>query len=88
MVMEAYGLQIVAGVPLVIQVVVFIVDVHEGTLRLLIDCVPYSNGICLSSERNLVYVAATRANQVWQFSSRLPKLANLWLVLSFNFLVV
>ena len=45
----------------------------KGTLRLLIDCVPYSNGICLSSDRNLVYVAATRANQVWQFSSRLPE---------------
>jgi len=32
--MEAYGLQIVAGVPLVIQVVVFIVDVQ----RELLDC--------------------------------------------------
>ena len=55
--MEAYGLQIVAGVPLVIQVVVFIVDV-QGTLRLLIDCVPYS--VFAYRAGNLVYVAATR----------------------------
>ncbi|WP_394198503.1 SMP-30/gluconolactonase/LRE family protein [Litoreibacter albidus] len=44
----------------------------DGTLRLVLDCVPYSNGICLSPDGAWVYVAATRANQVWKFSSRLP----------------
>jgi len=45
----------------------------KGAVRLLLDCVPYSNGICLSHDRKTVYVAATRANQVWQFSSMLPE---------------
>ena len=45
----------------------------NGTVKLLLDCVPYSNGICLSHDGNTVYVSATRANQVWQFSSMLPK---------------
>ena len=44
-----------------------------GELRLVLDCVPYSNGICLSSDGGWVYVAATRANQVWRLSSRLPE---------------
>lgn len=43
-----------------------------GKLRLVLDCVPYSNGICLSPDGAWVYVAATRANQVWRLSSRLP----------------
>jgi|TARA_B110000090_G_scaffold207303_1_gene258442 gluconolactonase len=43
-----------------------------GDLRLVLDCVPYSNGICLSPDGAWVYVAATRANQVWRLSSRLP----------------
>lgn len=43
-----------------------------GDLRLVLDCVPYSNGICLSPDGAWVYVAATRANQVWRFSSKLP----------------
>lgn len=43
-----------------------------GDLRLVLDCVPYSNGICLSPDGAWVYVAATRANQVWRFSSNLP----------------
>lgn len=45
----------------------------SGNLRLVLDCVPYSNGICLSPDGAWVYVAATRANQVWRFSSRLPQ---------------
>lgn len=44
-----------------------------GKLRLVLDCVPYSNGICLSPDGAWVYVAATRANQVWRFSSQLPE---------------
>ncbi len=43
-----------------------------GKLRLVLDCVPYSSGICLSPDGAWVYVAATRANQVWRLSSRLP----------------
>jgi gluconolactonase len=45
----------------------------DGDLRLVLDCVPYSNGICLSPDGAWVYVAATRANQVWRLSSRLPE---------------
>ncbi|KEJ88299.1 SMP-30/gluconolactonase/LRE family protein [Sulfitobacter donghicola] len=43
-----------------------------GDLRLVVDCVPYSNGICTSPDGAWIYVAATRANQVWRFSARLP----------------
>lgn len=43
-----------------------------GELRLVLDCVPYSNGICLSPDGAWVYVAATRSNQIWRFSSKLP----------------
>lgn len=45
----------------------------DGELRLVLKCVPYSNGICLSPDGAWVYVAATRANQIWRFSSNLPK---------------
>lgn len=45
----------------------------EGDLRLVLDCVPYSNGICLSPDGAWVYVAATRANQVWRLSACLPE---------------
>lgn len=45
----------------------------SGDLRLLLDCVPYSNGICLSPDGDWLYVAATRANQVWRLSTRLPE---------------
>ncbi|MDD7972169.1 SMP-30/gluconolactonase/LRE family protein [Roseinatronobacter alkalisoli] len=45
----------------------------SGGLRLLLDCVPYSNGICLSPDGQWLYVAATRANQVWRLSTRLPE---------------
>tara|TARA_B100000575_G_scaffold172778_1_gene138417 strand:- start:203 stop:703 length:501 start_codon:yes stop_codon:yes gene_type:complete len=43
-----------------------------GVLRLVLDCLPYSNGICFSPDGACVYVAATRANQVWRLSSNLP----------------
>jgi len=43
------------------------------TARCVADCVPYSNGIAASPDGNWVYVAATRANQVWKFSARLPE---------------
>lgn len=45
----------------------------DGDLRLVLDCVPYSNGIAVSPDNAWVYVAATRANQVWKFSTRLPE---------------
>jgi gluconolactonase len=45
----------------------------DGALRLVLDCVPYSNGICTSPDGAWVYVAATRANQVWRLSSKLPE---------------
>ena len=44
----------------------------QGSLRLVLDCVPYANGVCVSPDGAWVYVAATRANQVWKFSTRLP----------------
>jgi len=44
----------------------------SGELRLLLDCVPYANGICLSPDGAWLYIAATRANQVWRLSTRLP----------------
>ncbi len=46
---------------------------HNGDLRMVVDCVPYSNGIAVSPDSAWVYVAATRANQVWKFSTRLPE---------------
>lgn len=45
----------------------------DGELRQILDNVPYSNGICVSPDNAWVYVAATRANQVWKFSTRLPE---------------
>ena len=45
---------------------------QDGSLRLVLDCVPYSNGIAVSPDNAWVYVAATRANQVWKFATRLP----------------
>jgi len=44
----------------------------NGELRLVLDNVPYSNGICLSPDGAWVYVAATRSNQVWRLSAKLP----------------
>lgn len=47
---------------------------HEnGDLRQILDCVPYANGIAVSPDNAWVFVAATRANQVWKFSTRLPE---------------
>jgi gluconolactonase len=45
----------------------------DGTLRKVLDCVPYANGICVSPDGAWVYVATTRANQVWKFSANLPE---------------
>lgn len=45
---------------------------QDGDLRLVLACVPYSNGIAVSPDNAWVYVAATRANQVWKFATRLP----------------
>ncbi|SFR13251.1 SMP-30/gluconolactonase/LRE family protein [Poseidonocella sedimentorum] len=45
---------------------------QDDALRCVLDCVPYSNGIAVSPDNAWVYVAATRANQVWKFSTRLP----------------
>ncbi|MBD3624779.1 MAG: SMP-30/gluconolactonase/LRE family protein [Rhodobacteraceae bacterium] len=44
----------------------------DGRLRRVLDCVPYANGIAVSPDNAWVYVAATRANQVWKLSTRLP----------------
>lgn len=44
----------------------------DGTLRLVLDRVPYSNGVALSPDGAFVYVAATRANQIWRFAADLP----------------
>lgn len=46
---------------------------RDGDLRLVLDCVPYSNGITLSPDGAWVYVAVTRANQIWRLSARLPE---------------
>ncbi len=45
----------------------------DGAVRQVLNCVPYANGICVSPDNAWVYVAATRANQVWKFSTRLPE---------------
>lgn len=44
----------------------------DGSLRRVLDCVPYSNGIVTSPDGALIYVAATRANQIWRFAAQLP----------------
>ncbi len=41
-------------------------------LRLVLDNVPYANGVALSPDGAFVYVAATRANQIWRIASALP----------------
>ena len=43
----------------------------DSDLRLVLDCVPYSNGICFSPDGAWVYVAATRAIDRLQPNSRL-----------------
>jgi len=44
----------------------------NGTLDHILNNVPYPNGIILSPDGRLVYVAATRANAVWRFLSDYP----------------
>lgn len=43
-----------------------------GQLRLVLDNVPYSNGVAVSPDGAMVYLAATRANQIWRLASALP----------------
>ena len=45
----------------------------EGALRLVLSNVPYANGVAVSPDGALVYVAATRANQVWRIAAALPQ---------------
>lgn len=45
---------------------------NNGTLDHILNNVPYPNGIILSPDGKLVYVAATRANAVWRFLSDYP----------------
>lgn len=45
---------------------------RSGQLRLVLSNIPYSNGVALSPDGNQVYVAATRANQIWRLSTVLP----------------
>lgn len=44
----------------------------DGELRLVLADAPYPNGVALSPDGAHVYLAVTRANQVWRFSSDLP----------------
>lgn len=44
----------------------------DGTLDHVLNNVPYPNGIALSNDGKLVYVAATRANAVWRFMADYP----------------
>lgn len=44
----------------------------DGALKLVLDCVPYYNGICLSPDSAWVYVAATCADQVWRPRVQFP----------------
>jgi gluconolactonase len=44
----------------------------DGTLDLVLANVPYPNGIAVSPNGALVYVAATRANAVWRFLANAP----------------
>lgn len=45
----------------------------DGELHLVLDCVPYSNGIAVTPDGAFVYVAVTRANQIWRFATNLPE---------------
>ncbi|MBT5186112.1 MAG: SMP-30/gluconolactonase/LRE family protein [Kordiimonadaceae bacterium] len=44
----------------------------DGTLVHVLSNVPYPNGIALSPDGKLVYLAATRANAVWRFLADYP----------------
>jgi gluconolactonase len=53
---------------------VFRISEGSGAVELLLDNVPYPNGIALTLEETHVLVAATRANAVWRFlADRDPK---------------
>ena len=45
----------------------------SGELQLVLSNVPYSNGVALSPDGSQVYVAATRANQIWRLSADIPR---------------
>lgn len=45
----------------------------SGELRLVLSNIPYSNGVALSPDGRQVYIAATRANQIWRTSTELPE---------------
>lgn len=44
----------------------------DGTLRCVLDNIPYPNGVAVSADGNSVYVAATRGNAVWRIARALP----------------
>lgn len=44
----------------------------SGQLRLVLSNIPYPNGVALSPDGVHVYVAVTRANQIWRISAALP----------------
>ena len=43
-----------------------------GQIRLVLDTVPYPNGIAASADGAFIYVAATRSNQILRLSATLP----------------
>ena len=45
----------------------------SGSLRCVLDNVPYPNGVAVSQDGSSVYVAATRANAVWRIARTLPE---------------
>jgi gluconolactonase len=57
----------------------------SGELELLLDRVPYPNGIVLNLDESILYIAATHANAVWRLplnDNRLEKRAGLFVQLS------
>lgn len=58
----------------------------DGALHCAVDCIPYPNGIAFSADGRLAFVAATRANAVWQLQRRFaggtPPMAGLFAQLS------
>jgi gluconolactonase len=56
-----------------------------GALELLIDNVPYPNGLVMNLEETQVLVAATRANAIWRFTAnadRMGRMMGLFIQLS------
>lgn len=43
----------------------------DGALRLILDMIPYPNGVAVSPSGDVVYVAVTRANAIWSLSAAL-----------------